>query len=80
MPIYEYRCKKCGAEAEYLIGVGKKENISCKNCGSTEMERILSVASFLGGISQHSPGRTCCGREERCDTPPCSDRGVCRRG
>ncbi len=79
MPIYEYRCKECGAISEYMTGMGNDENISCKECESTETERILSVASFLGGKSEHSPGRTCCGREERCDTPPCSDEGVCRR-
>ena len=79
MPIYEYRCKACGAASEYLIGLGEDENISCKVCGSTKMERILSVASFLGGTSEHASGRTCCGREERCDTPPCSDGGACRR-
>ncbi len=33
MPIYEYRCKVYGAISEYLIGVGKNENISCKECG-----------------------------------------------
>jgi putative FmdB family regulatory protein len=79
MPIYEYRCKACGATSEYLIGMGKDEIIACKECGSTEMERILSVASFMGGISEHAPGRTCCGREERCERPPCSEGGTCRR-
>jgi len=29
------------------------------------MERILSVASFMGKISEHAPGRTCCDYEER---------------
>lgn len=79
MPIYEYRCKACGATSEYLIGMGKDENMACKECGSTELERILSVASFMDGISGHAPGRTCCGREERCTTPPCSGGGACRR-
>jgi len=78
MPIYEYRCKACGATSEYLIGMGKDEIIACKECGSTEMERILSVASFMSGISEHAPGRTCCGREERCERPPCSEGGTCR--
>ncbi|MDY6971481.1 MAG: zinc ribbon domain-containing protein [Thermodesulfobacteriota bacterium] len=80
MPIYEYRCTACGATSEYLIGMGKDEAISCKGCGSTKMERILSFASFMGGIPERVPGRTCCGREERCETPPCSDKGTCRRG
>jgi len=79
MPIYEYRCRVCGATSEYLIGVGKDENISCKKCGSTEMEKILSVASFMAGVPERALGRTCCGREERCEIPPCSDEGTCRR-
>ncbi len=80
MPIYEYRCRVCGATSEYLIGVGKDENISCKECGSIEMEKILSVASFLTGVPERASGRTCCGREERCETPPCSsDGGTCKR-
>lgn len=79
MPIYEYLCKVCGATSEFLIDVGKDENISCKKCGSTEMDRILSVASFMGAISERLPGRTCWGREERCQTPPCSGGGTCRR-
>ena len=80
MPIYEYRCKACGSTSEYLVSVGNDGDIACKKCGNTEMERILSVASFTGGISERVPGRTCCGREERCETPPCSDAGGCRRG
>lgn len=79
MPIYEYQCKVCGATSEYLIVAGKDENISCKECGSTEVEKILSVASFMSGRSKRTPGRTCCGREERCEPPPCSEGGPCRR-
>jgi len=80
MPIYEYRCKACGTTSEYLVGMGRAEHVSCKACGSTEMEKILSVASFMTGEPQRTPGRTCCGREERCETPPCTDGGTCRRG
>jgi putative FmdB family regulatory protein len=79
MPIYEYRCKVCGATSEYLMGMGKDKDISCKACGSSDMERMLSVASFMEKISERAPGRTCCGREERCETAPCSDGGTCRR-
>ena len=79
MPIYEYRCKACGSTSEYITGIGKDEDICCKKCGSSEMERILSAASFTSGISERTPGRTCCGREERCEAPPCSTGGTCRR-
>ena len=79
MPIYEYRCKECGDISEFLTGLGKEERISCQSCGSLEMERIMSMASFLGQSMERAPGHTCCGREERCETPPCSGGGTCRR-
>jgi putative FmdB family regulatory protein len=41
MPIYEYRCKKCGVISEFFVNVGKSDEISCKNCGSVEMEKVI---------------------------------------
>jgi putative FmdB family regulatory protein len=79
MPIYEFQCKVCGERFEYLVGLGKDEDVLCKNCGSATMERVLSVTSFIGSESERAPGRTCCGREERCETPPCSGTGTCSR-
>ena len=79
MPIYEYRCKKCGANSEFLVGVGEEDPIACEHCGSQDMEMIMSTASFLSQVTERAQGRTCCGREERCETPPCSTGGRCRR-
>ncbi|MCD6506841.1 zinc ribbon domain-containing protein [Candidatus Poribacteria bacterium] len=78
MPIYEYRCKECGERIEVLIR-SEEEIPSCPNCGSEQMERLLSVPQVrMGGFSP-SGGLTCCGREERCEVPPCSIDGSCRR-
>jgi putative FmdB family regulatory protein len=80
MPIYEFRCEACGMTFEHLMGPGDGENIVCTSCGSAKTTRILSAPSFFPlGASQQMPGRTCCGREERCEKPPCSDGGACRR-
>jgi putative FmdB family regulatory protein len=80
MPIYEYKCMDCGEVSEILTGMGSRhERATCKHCGSGQVERILS-ASFIsvrGGMQK--AGTTCCGRTERCDTPPCSTDGVCSR-
>ena len=82
MPLYEYRCAKCDRISEFLVGVGKgKTEIKCEHCGSEEMIKVIS-ASFVSsgkGIVGSQHGKTCCGRDERCDTPPCSDDGTCRR-
>lgn len=69
MPIFEYRCKKCGSVFEELITGDRNKEISCKICGHKETERLMSV---IGGISmgrsssgpscgtQCNPGASCC--------------------
>ena len=79
MPIYEYRCRACGALSEFLTGPGKDETLCCRGCGSTDLERVLSVSSFLSRSGARAPGQTCCGREERCEAPPCASGEGCRR-
>jgi putative FmdB family regulatory protein len=81
MPIYEYQCQECGAISEKLLVGGEgAADIYCSNCSSRKMSRILSVASFSTKKVTSSAGHTCCGQDERCDTPPCSSGGSCRRG
>ena len=43
MPIYEYRCKKCGNEFEALVSQDRKAK--CMKCGSTRLEKLLSTFS-----------------------------------
>jgi len=79
VPIYEYRCKECGNIEEFFVFGGENVTIRCGKCGSQDMEKIMSPAASVLISSSRSPGKTCCGREERCDTPPCSAGGSCRR-
>ena len=80
MPIYEYRCNQCGEVSEILTGLGSHADPPvCKKCGGTQLEKLMSIPSFVSRVNSQSPGATCCGREERCDTPPCSGGGGCRR-
>jgi putative FmdB family regulatory protein len=78
MPIYEYRCTNCGEKADVLVRFG--EDIpSCPTCGSPLLEKLLSAPYVMRGDSARTKGRTCCGQEERCDTPPCTTERGCRR-
>jgi putative FmdB family regulatory protein len=80
MPIYEYRCQNCGKVVEVLQRSFKQnEPLVCPDCGSTEMKRMISPPGSIVMGGSTPKGTTCCGREERCSTPPCSDDGVCGR-
>jgi len=60
--------------------VGNEDvTVRCGKCGSQDMERIMSPAAFVLNSPGRNLGKTCCGREERCETPPCSAGGSCRR-
>ena len=78
MPIYEYRCQDCETRFEALVrGDGV---ITCPHCDSSSLDKLLSAPVILSGRTARQSGHTCCGREERCEAPPCSEGGECRRG
>ncbi|MGB2698380.1 MAG: zinc ribbon domain-containing protein [Candidatus Zixiibacteriota bacterium] len=80
MPIYEYKCIECGKTTEFFQKNLKQKNpITCPFCGSTKMEKLLSSPGAIRMGSATSKGSTCCGKTERCNTPPCSSDGECTR-
>jgi putative FmdB family regulatory protein len=76
MPLYEYRCRACNATFETLVRGGSL--VACPRCGSVSVDKLLSPPTVLSGQTARPAGHTCCGREERCDAPPCSTGGSCR--
>ncbi len=47
MPIFEYRCRDCGTKFEN-ISYSSNSEIVCKNCSSTQVEKLLSVFAVAG--------------------------------
>ena len=82
MPIYEYECLSCGGLSEFIEGVscGATDRM-CKHCGGVSLRRVLSkgVTARRDGIIGDRGGKTCCGREDRCGSPPCEEPGSCCR-
>ncbi len=66
MPIYEFRCLKCNHCLEILV-MNKDEQVEmkCSQCGSSELERIMSSTNYAMGSGQAAKGeaatqtRTC---------------------
>lgn len=46
MPIYEYRCDKCGLEKEFLQKVSDAPITVCPSCGESSMTKLISAAGF----------------------------------
>jgi len=78
MPIYEYRCATCGGRVEVLLRSTRTTPV-CPDCGSPLTDKLFSTPYVLSSQSRRQPGHTCCGREERCNPPPCSEGDICRR-
>jgi len=46
MPIYEYRCNKCGKEQEVLQKASEPPLRKCPACGKPALQKLLSAAGF----------------------------------
>ena len=89
MPTYEYLCESCGYKFEKFQKMSDEVLKECPKCAKA-VKRLIGAGMgiiFKGkgfystDYKNNSPfsGKTCCGRTERCDEPPCSDDRVCRR-
>lgn len=47
MPIFEYRCRDCGAEFEKIVRSGG-DPVVCEQCNSRKLDRLLSVFAVSG--------------------------------
>lgn len=75
MPTYVYSCADCG-EFEQIQSIVDPPLDCCPRCGGAVKRVITGGSGFIvkgRGASQSHCEREapCCGREERCDKPPC---------
>ncbi|MFO7569750.1 MAG: zinc ribbon domain-containing protein [Smithellaceae bacterium] len=80
MPTYEYECGACGQRFERFQTISDAPVTECPDCHG-EVKRLLSggggfiMKGRASGTRAHASNcdreTPCCGRAERCDTPPC---------
>lgn len=46
MPIYEYRCTKCGFQKEFLQRVSDAPLKKCPECGKSALTKLVTAAGF----------------------------------
>lgn len=62
MPLYEYRCAKCGHVMEVLEKADESRRHTCEKCGSRRMEKLMStfgVGGRAGSSDDSCPTGTC---------------------
>lgn len=65
MPIYEFHCEKCEKDSEILARSSNWKGTKCPHCGSTKLEKRLSVfASASAGTAGEAPA--CTGKPSSC--------------
>lgn len=71
MPIYEFKCQDCDKYIEILV-INKDEEIEmkCPDCGSMNLEKILSNTSHVMGIGPAGVGATA--KTRNCSSGSCT--------
>jgi putative FmdB family regulatory protein len=72
MPIYSYRCRKCGHTFEQLVGVtAESTELKCDKCGHRDVEKTMSPFAVRMGASKavaSSSGASSCATGTCCPT------------
>ncbi len=60
MPVYEYRCPKCGERFERFVrSISAQAEVVCPRCGNTKVEKTVSLFAGLTGGNRTSSGASC---------------------
>ena len=66
MPIYEFHCEKCQRDSELLVRSTEWRGTTCPHCGSTRLEKKLSIFASTQQSQDFAPACTgnpgACGR------------------
>ena len=49
MPIFDFKCRKCGHEFEKLVRGNK--SVQCASCGAAEVDRLFSLPSVQSEVT-----------------------------
>jgi putative FmdB family regulatory protein len=88
MPTYEYECSQCGLRFEQFQKITDDPVRICPQCQGP-VQRLLNPEGGIifkrsgpgprdrrragAGPGHCGQGPTCCGRDSRCEKPPCGD-------
>ncbi len=69
MPIYEYRCDKCGGQFELLVRADTRP--ACPQCGSAKVEKLFSAFAAHAHSGDAGSPPPCFSSEKCCNLGKC---------
>lgn len=61
MPNYDFKCEDCGYKFSKMVSYEKRNEVSCKECGSDKTKQIFTSIMVQGGSGSSSGGGSGCG-------------------
>jgi putative FmdB family regulatory protein len=57
MPVYDYKCQKCGLVFEmFLRSMSAAASVKCEKCGSSKVEKMVSCCAISSGGKSEGAG------------------------
>ncbi|MFH1087668.1 MAG: zinc ribbon domain-containing protein [Chloroflexota bacterium] len=79
MPVYEYRCPKCGTDFELMRPISRMNHpASCPGCGA-KGDRLLSVFASKEGFYVRAPSKPAFRAPAKPAGKPAKPRGAARK-
>jgi putative FmdB family regulatory protein len=72
MPIFEFQCRNCGAKFERIV-TSATTSATCQNCGSPQVEKLLSTFAVVSNSVSASPSAG-----DPCSSCGARERGLCK--
>lgn len=58
MPMFDYKCSKCGNVSEYIVKTAEEKGLKCKACGSASLKRLLGAATVVANPNYREPSHS----------------------
>jgi putative FmdB family regulatory protein len=55
VPLYEYRCERCGHEFEDWKSISQRDEAACPECRSEKVKRLVRSFGLIGGGKSSAP-------------------------
>lgn len=55
MPMYTFSCRECHEEFTRLVGIDRKDQVACPQCGCKELGRLFRVFDYVRITKKYNP-------------------------